>query len=46
METEPAKAKRPTAARSYIGTLNNPAEEPEGYLTNAFNSGKFSYVGG
>lgn len=46
MEKSTGVTKRPQQARSYIGTLNNPNVEPETFLATAYQSSKFSYVGG
>lgn len=44
--TEETKKARPTPARSYICTLNNPKGNPEEYLQAVFDTSKFTYVGG
>ena len=46
MEKVATATKRPTASRSYIGTLNNPEGSPEEYLAAAYATSKFTYVGG
>lgn len=46
MESVAQQPKRPTAARSFIGTLNNPTQEPKAYLEDLYKTGKFDYIGG
>lgn len=45
-ETKEPVTNRPSQARSYMGTLNNPKTKAEVYLEEAYASGKFTYVGG